>query len=222
MAYNRTQLKDRVAQRIDEVLPSGIAEIQSIVEGNYDLIDDELDESTEFILRQAPIELIYPAASNDTGATLAINNTSASAEYLVATITCPTDFIRFVSCQTSGMSRPINGLYPNYGAKFNQIQNKYSGGTYERPMGVLIPGTAGSKYKVKIWRTQASDDTLSEFLYIPTTVAESAPASLQDVIIYDTAGRVLNSMRQFDAANQAFALSKQILESTKTGLIGEG
>jgi hypothetical protein len=160
MPYSRQELLDRVSQRIDEVIATGDSTIQGIIEGSVDLIDDELDEAARMVLTNAPLSLVYPAASNDAAATVSISN-------LVMTITCPTTFLRFVRAKVSGITRPITELYPINHPMYNRVHNKSNAGHYQKPLGFLVPGTSGSKYRIEIFRTAAANDTLTEFIFVP-------------------------------------------------------
>jgi hypothetical protein len=219
MAYTRAELKDRVAQRIDEVLPTGNTQIQSIVEGSYALIDDELDEAARITLTNAPISLVFPAATTIADPTI---TATVDAVTLITTIDCPADFLRFVMAKLSGFTRPVSELYPITNPMYNRAYNPSNIGHYERPLGFLVPGTAGSKYKIELFRAQTVGDTVSQFTYIPETLAENVPTALQDAVIDYAAYRVLLSMKYADAAALAKQAYENQLMSVKKGLVGEG
>lgn len=214
MAYTRQELLDRVSQRIDEVVATGDSVIQGITEGSVDLIDDELDESARMVLTNAPLALVYPAASNDAAATVAISN-------LVMTITCPTTFLRFVRAKVSGITMPITELYPITHPMYRRVHNKSNAGHYQKPLAFLVPGTTGSKYRIEVFRTATGSDTLTEFIFVPETVAENVPTALQDALIDHTAYRVLAALRDAASAKIAYEAYQLGLQSVKKGLVGE-
>lgn len=74
---------------------------------------------------------------------------------------------------------------------------------------------------IEIFRAGSTNDTIESFIYIPKLVAEEMPEELEDPMIWQCAGNVLESMGDSNLAKIAWDQVKIVLDTQKEGLIGE-
>ena len=145
MSRTREYLQRLVSVRCDELIPAGSTEGGSgTIEAPAATIDQELDLSSEFILRTAPLPLIYNAiksnlkhfhgdSANDVDTRITIGTK------MKATIICPANFLRFVSLRLNSSGRALkevmNPLDQNYRY---QDGNEFIAGSPEKPSGALV------------------------------------------------------------------------------------
>lgn len=205
----KEELVDWVIAKIDEVMPddaNGASEL--IQEAPVGFIEDELDRSADFIIRNAPSELLAPliktgefhatvAPGNAVESRLVIDGTS-----LIGFFVLPTDFKRFMSLKISGWQKPIFELMKREDPRYKLMHNQHRGGTWRKPQGVLIPFSRyvadeinalweNSGMAIEIFRAKTNADTVEYFEYIPTTLAADIPEELQDAVAWICASRAL-------------------------------
>lgn len=145
MPRARTWIVDRVAARVDVLRPNAqITGGQTGIEAPMPLIEDELNDSAEFVLRNAPVELLFSIIQSDKkhfhGTSAADVNTRVIIDSkLKALIPCPDDFLRFVSCRLSSWTRSLKELMDTRDPRYKfQEGNKYTSGSWDKPLGALV------------------------------------------------------------------------------------
>lgn len=204
MPKQRSYLKDLVAARIDELIPVGDnVGGQTAIEETYPRMDEELDLATLHILRIAPVHLLLQVAEYDKkhfhdevdddviGTTYPDIDTPISiASNLIATVTLPDNFFRFVRVKLSGWERPVSELIsidsPKYRLQFNQFRtwNYTNPGVALIPYSGYAPGSYGTNERTKrnVSQTLTANQTLSS-LFNGETPSGGSALSTNDVII---------------------------------------
>ena len=218
---NKQELIDYVIALIDEVMPdSADGASQILQEAPVEKIEDQLDNSATFIIRNAPIELLAQIAkTGEFHAPVAPGNAITSrliidADTLVYTFVCPSDFKRFLSIKLTSWAQPIFELMDRKDARYRILSNKYTSPTWRKPQAVLIPFSKyvanekndlwiNSGLALELFKGKTDSETIDYFEYIPDTKAENFPEELQDPIAWVCASRVLESMRKLDLAKSA-------------------
>lgn len=223
MAKKSTQeLIDYVIAIIDEVMPDDAnGASQMLQEAPVEKIEDQLNNSAIFIIRNAPAELLSQiiktgskhaptAPGNAVDSRLIIDS-----ETLMATYVLPSDFKRFMSIKLDNWAQPLYQLVDRKDPRYRIFANKFTGPTWRKPQGVLIPFSQyvaneinaawiNSGLALQLFKAKTVSDAVEYFEYIPDTVAADFPEELQDPVAWVCASRVLESMRKIDLSESAF------------------
>ncbi|MEC7753777.1 MAG: hypothetical protein VYB44_07090 [Bacteroidota bacterium] len=217
----KDQLVEWVIAKIDEVMPddaNGASEL--LQEAPVGFIEDELDSSADFIIKNAPAELLAPVIkTGEFHATVAPGNAVDSRlvidpTTLIGFFVLPTDFKRFMSLKISGWQKPIFELMKRDDPRYKLMHNEYRGGTWRKPQGVLIPFSRYAANEinalwtnvglaVEIFRAKTDSDTVEYFEYIPITTAANMPEELQDPVAWVCASRALQILGKDQESKRA-------------------
>ena len=144
---SRGYLKQLVAARIDEVIAEGSAlENQNMVESPIETIEEELDNSADFVLLNSPIEKLYitlvsdkkfhhGTSVNDVDVRIIFKGDDTYSGHLIL----PADFFRFISMKMSDWDRSATELIPFNSVQYKEILNPYTTGNYKFPKVALVP-----------------------------------------------------------------------------------
>lgn len=215
------QLIEWVIAKIDEVMPddaNGASEM--IQEAPVGFIEDELNNSADFIVRNAPAQLLAPLIKTgefhstvDPGdsvtSRLIIDETS-----LIGIFVMPTDYKRFMSFKLSGWKRPVFELMDRTDPRYKLMHNEFRGGTWRKPQAVLTPFSRYVANEInaawenigmalELFRAKTDSDTVEYFEYIPETTAANMPEELQDPVAWICASRALQILKRDNEAKLA-------------------
>lgn len=147
MPRQRDYLKDLVAARIDELIPTGDnVGGQTAIEASYPKIEEELDLAVLHILRTAPEHLLYAVSESDKkhfhkeedeDVVADVDTRIVIGSDLVTTIVLPDNFFRFVHVKLTGWKRRVTQLLSVNDAKYRAQFNQFSSGNHIRPVAVL-------------------------------------------------------------------------------------
>ena len=222
--YTLEQLIERVSSKIDETIPKGDnVESGALVEAPVNFIEEELDRSSEFILRNAPVTMVkqamVKAAKHFKDGMTDPNTPSPNPNVRViydttekiAVVPCPQDFLRFISIQLSTWKMPVMELLKQEDPKYRKQKNNYEHrGTETKPIAALIGFTDYVEDEISAdWPNRniaiecfssKTTPTLTALHYVPKTKAVDLPEDLIDPMLWMCAARTLRIMRQYDAA----------------------
>jgi hypothetical protein len=191
MPRSREYYKNRVAARVDVLRPqANVTGGQTGIEAPMPLIDDELDDSAEYILRNAPVALVFSTIRSDKkhfhGPSVENVDTRVIIDdNLKAVVPVPADFLRFVSIKLSGWRRSLKELMDSRDPRYKfQEGNKYTSGSPDKPVGALVSFSAYSndeKAKYDIDQTLSQNQTLAN-LYNAQTPSGGTILATGDII----------------------------------------
>lgn len=194
MPRSRQYLKDRVAARVDEIIPTGDSVGgQTAIESPMETIDDELDFSALYVLRTGSLNIVYPAVVGDLKHFHGDGEEDVDTRIVIdsitkkSTIPCPDDFLRFVSMRLSGWSSDLKELSdPRDPSYRHQEYNSYTAGNTKKPTGYLVSFTSYISAELTKWtitQTLASNETLSALFNGETPASAGATALATNDII---------------------------------------
>lgn len=100
----------------------------------------------------------------------------------------PNDFVRLLEFKMSGWRRPVTVVYEMGCNMALKQYNRFMRGGVCKPVCVLSHRKSG---RVIEYYSVASEHVVERFIYVPVCVAEELPRSLQDVLVWFCASRVL-------------------------------
>ena len=203
-------LVQRIEYRVDQVTAQG-----QTTPVNRSSAYQELAESARSILRRAPRELVYPAAVDGSGSVVPEASGNATL------IPVPADFIRFLRVQLSSWNHAIDELLPVDSSRYRLLQNPYTGADVAHPVAALVPHFSGTvKQAVECYPADSTATPVALFAYVPDTAPELVPDELMDALVWEAAGRVLQSTKEEGAA-AAFEASARAISGLRYGKMGE-
>jgi hypothetical protein len=224
----RTEIIDYVMSLIDEVTAEGL-------DNPVTNIERLLDKSTDFVIRTAPDQMVSSLSKlggnhftdGEMVQSRVIINQDGSGYYVL-----PVDFVRLISFKLDSWSRPIFDLINNKDPRYNLQKNRVRRGNKYQPIGALIPFAAyldeekrenvhNVNLAIEFFSTDDMRDTVSNFIYIPKTLAEDISENLLDPVSWECASRCLHVLRRYDEAKEASRRAELELNSFKLGEKGD-
>jgi hypothetical protein len=210
----QAELIDWVIAKIDEVMPddaNGASEM--IQESPVLFIEEELDASADFVVRNAPAEMLSPLTklgefhSTQSPGDSIVNRLVLDATSFIGFFVIPSDFRRFMSLKLDNWERPIYELMERKDPRYKIMHNRYRGASWRKPQGVLIPFTQYAADEVddawvnrglaiQVFRGKTANDVVEYFEYIPVTTAENMPEEIQDAVAWVCASRALQILKR--------------------------
>jgi hypothetical protein len=233
----REHLIQWVEARIDEVLTS-----ENIIESPVNIIDQELDPSAVYILRNARREALFSTVRGDKQHHASNERTDVPTRVIKnddgsGVIILPTDFLRFVSLQMNDWNRPLTKLISQDDELYKRQFNTYQRGSTSKPVGALVDYTGEYSTDEKtpvagqgpnaVQVNQAiefftsPEGVIKTFTYVPRLKAEQMPVDLIDAMVWYAASRTLFILKRFEEAQVADANGVKLLAEIKFGIDGE-
>lgn len=138
---SRDRLIELIAVRCDEFLPSGTNVIGgTAAEAPIETIEKELNYSAKYVLRNTKEDLVHPAINtngkffdgddvNDVDIRMSIDP-----DTLVATIVCPSNFLRILKVKTSGLKMDVKNFFSSNDPEYRRhSSDRFTGGNYAKP-----------------------------------------------------------------------------------------
>ena len=152
---------------------------------------------------------MIPANQQEVFAPTANLRVSPQSDHLL--VTCPNDFLKLARVQLQGWAAPVNKVSKE-GSNASQVQSfKYMKGTPVRPTAILMQRDADTYY---LQLRPFSSSTVTVFYYVKKLLATEISDNLIDPLVYLTAARVYEAMRDTDNAKVCYDHVTQFIQST--------
>lgn len=125
-------------------------------------------------------------------------------------VTCPLDFIKLSSVKLAGWGRSVTGVALDGSVQAQTQAFKFMAGRLLRPTAVLTQQTRGGYY---IELRPPSSNTIEQFLYVKRRAANELEDNLIDPLVYLTAARVYETIREFDSAKTCYEQLNRFIQS---------
>lgn len=139
---SRDRLKELITVRCDEFLPDGSSVIGgTAIEAPIETIEKDLNLAAKYCLRNAREDLVHGAIEtsgkmfqgddvNDVAVRMDISDD------LIATIVCPSNFLRIVAVKVSGAKREVRQFFASNSPEYKRHSaDRFTGGNYAKPYG---------------------------------------------------------------------------------------
>lgn len=131
---------------------------------------------------------------------------------LIGEVILPSDFLRLLSVRLSSWNSSFSKIITENSAEYRMQSNKWIGGSPECPVVAIVH--SGSSRKLELYRASDLNDTLTEFIYIPTIDVTYGVIDISDRLyepfLYYVAGLTLTTFRE-TASTDMFAIAKGLL-----------
>lgn len=210
MAYDpnnsdHVALVDDVLYRIDQVGAAG--QVEPL---NRESVWKQLKKAARHILRYSPWQIaLFSASSHSAG---------VSAKDGGSLLTLPSDFLRLLRIESSDWERAVTELLSDKDPLYYVQGNPNSRVDGTRPIAVLVanPGSAPNQ-GLHVYPSV----TAASVLYVPDVEPDAISEDLEDAMIWEAAGRVLDATNEPDWADRAYGMVDRVLSRLKVGLEGE-
>ena len=205
------RLRQWVMIRLDELKP-GIEPAAPVIG-----LERELDEAALFILRHASREIVLEACVDATEPVVVKQERCVK-------VGVPADFVRFMRIRLKGWRSDVNWLTGVQTPIYTEQSNEYTASTASAPIASIVPWRhkVGEKVFTRaIECYPGSSVQIEQFLYVPKLTAVEMPDVLKDPLVWLTASRVFQLMREGDLSQLAMQRFGSTLNTVKLGILGE-
>lgn len=188
---NRQELIRKVALKMDEISSSDDVIVSVGIDDNnplYTQIDSLLNESVNDVLLKAPIYRLSDFIKEDIDSNPIVSEIRGTSRE-TATITVPSDFLRFVSIQDTGLFRPITELAIQGDDTDKRQHNIHLMAKSAKPVAVISAGL--DNMIITIYSFEKSSNYTITLTYIPRYSGDDISNEfIIDVVSWLCAGKV--------------------------------
>ena len=195
----RAAIISLVSAYMDEINPEeSSANIISIPDP---LIDQHLNYAAERLLELLPVnqQMVFSPSG-----TL---RTDRPTTFLK--VTCPSDFIKLSSVKISGWDRSVTSVMMDGETPAQTQVYRYMSGTKLRPTAILGKSPTGWYLELR----PATSDQVTSFYYVKKRQAIELEDALIDPLVYLTAARVYESIREFSSSKVCYEQLDRYIKS---------
>lgn len=224
--YTEIELVQMVMAKIEQIMPPGEGiEAGATIESPVAYIEQELAESANYILRQAPViqvkQLVKKVGKHfpvgdpnepDPNPDVALTYDSNTG---ISLVPLPVDFLRFVNILLSSWVVPVSELIPESDDKYRREKTiPVLRGNELKPRAALVTFNEYAADKINANFTNVglavecfsnkTEPTLTYLNYIPKTAPTKIPDDMRDAMLWECAGRTFILMDMKTRADAAF------------------